>query len=200
MAPRASTCWNCGGGREQGGVRVRRHQHGRRRVSGGGAERRVQGSRVGAASRQREACAGHPRAPPENGGGGGQRVAHLVDGGAGDVAVGVEEQGEVLQLLAHDEAQGGQHGHAAVGDLRLPPAADLHPQTSSPGPGSGVRRAGGGRRGAGAVAAGGGGGGGGHAGVARRGGRRAAVGGRRRGCPLTSSMLAAVWARFRGSK
>jgi hypothetical protein len=43
----------------------------------------------------------------------------------GDVAIEVHEGGEVLQLLSHDEAQRGQHGHTAVHDLGLAPAADI---------------------------------------------------------------------------
>lgn len=35
------------------------------------------------------------------------------------------EGGEVLEVLPHDEAQRGQHGHAAVDDLRLAPAAHV---------------------------------------------------------------------------
>ena len=44
---------------------------------------------------------------------------------AGDVAVKVEKGREVLQLLTNDEAQSGKHGHTAVGDLRLTPAAHI---------------------------------------------------------------------------
>lgn len=52
-------------------------------------------------------------------------LLELVDCGAGDVAVGVQEGGEVLQLLADDEAQRGKHGHAAVHQLALAPAAHV---------------------------------------------------------------------------
>ena len=37
----------------------------------------------------------------------------------------MREQREVLHLLANDEAKRGQHGNAAVRDLRLAPAANL---------------------------------------------------------------------------
>jgi hypothetical protein len=43
----------------------------------------------------------------------------------GDVAIEVHKGREVLQLLAHDEAQRGQHGHTAVHDLGLAPAAHI---------------------------------------------------------------------------
>ena len=43
---------------------------------------------------------------------------HEEYGRTGDVAVEVDEGREVLQLLTHDEAQCGEHGYAAVGDLR----------------------------------------------------------------------------------
>ena len=45
-------------------------------------------------------------------------LVKLVDGLALNVAIEVEEGGEVLQLLADDEAQGREHGNAAVGDLK----------------------------------------------------------------------------------
>lgn len=52
--------------------------------------------------------------------------ANRLEGGrTADATVEVEEQREVLQLLSDDEADGGEHGHAAVRDLRLPPPADL---------------------------------------------------------------------------
>jgi len=52
-------------------------------------------------------------------------LAELIDGRAGDLAVKVEEQGEVLQLLADDETEGSEHGHTSVGDLALAPAANI---------------------------------------------------------------------------
>lgn len=52
-------------------------------------------------------------------------LLELVDGRASDVAISVEEGREVLQLLAHNEAQGSKHGNTAVDQLRLPPATDI---------------------------------------------------------------------------
>ena len=43
----------------------------------------------------------------------------------GHRAVKVHEGGEVLQLLTNNKAQRGQHGDAAVHDLRLAPALDV---------------------------------------------------------------------------
>jgi len=40
-------------------------------------------------------------------------LLEVVDCRASDVAVSVQEDGEALQLLAHQEAQGRQHGYAA---------------------------------------------------------------------------------------
>ena len=42
-----------------------------------------------------------------------------------DVAVNVQEGGEVLKLLADEEAECSQHGNTAVGQLCLAPALDL---------------------------------------------------------------------------
>lgn len=52
-------------------------------------------------------------------------LRELVDGLASDVTVKVEEQGEVLKLLANNESKGSKHGNTAVGDLALAPAADI---------------------------------------------------------------------------
>jgi hypothetical protein len=60
----------------------------------------------------------------------GLNLLELVDRRASDVAVGVVEGGEILQLLANDEAQRSQHGDAAVHELALAPAAHvLHART-----------------------------------------------------------------------
>mmetsp|Transcript_28015 Transcript_28015/g.68959 ORF Transcript_28015/g.68959 Transcript_28015/m.68959 type:complete len:214 (-) Transcript_28015:133-774(-) len=56
---------------------------------------------------------------PERGG----DLLEVVDGGAGDV--GVEEEGAALDLLADEEAERGEHGDAAVGDLHVGVALGL---------------------------------------------------------------------------
>ena len=53
---------------------------------------------------------GAEKAPEESG-----DLLEVVDGRAGDV--GVEEEGGALDLLADEEAERGEHGDAAVGDL-----------------------------------------------------------------------------------
>ena len=60
-----------------------------------------------------------PRRPPEGSG----DLLEVVDGRAGDV--GVEEEGGALDLLADEEAERGEHGDAAVGDLDVSVALSL---------------------------------------------------------------------------
>merc|ERR1719258_919582 len=55
----------------------------------------------------------------------GQGALVVANGRAGDVPVEVQEEGEVLQLLTHDESQGGEHGHAAMREFSLAPAAHV---------------------------------------------------------------------------
>merc|ERR1711943_41644 len=50
-------------------------------------------------------------------------LLEVVDGGAGDL--GVEEEGGALDLLADEEAERGEHGNAAVGDLDVSVALGL---------------------------------------------------------------------------
>ena len=54
-------------------------------------------------------------------------ICDMVTGTVGLPTFNMGEGGgrEVLDLLLDDEAQGGQHGDAAMGDLRLTPAPDF---------------------------------------------------------------------------
>ena len=61
---------------------------------------------------------GAEKAPEESG-----DLLEVVDGRAGDV--GVEEEGGALDLLADEEAERGEHGDAAVGDLDVSVALSL---------------------------------------------------------------------------